>query len=103
MTILEDLYYGNQKDGSVLESIRPEFKVWKSKGYQPVVFRSGNADLEDSLYGLMKHNYMLEAKRRADAEAAAIAKAKAEAATAKEYESDTEESESEEESFCLGM
>ena len=51
MTILEDLYYGNQKDESVLESIRPEFKVWKSKGYQPVVFRSGNADLDDSLYG----------------------------------------------------
>lgn len=30
--------------------------VWKEKGYTPVVFHSGNDDLFDTTFSLLKHN-----------------------------------------------
>lgn len=61
-----------QQDEQITDSLRPQFKEWKAKGYLPVVFRSGNDDLEGCTHDLMKHNFMLEAQRRAEAEKKAV-------------------------------
>ena len=53
-----------QQDENIVDSLRPQFKEWKAKGYLPVIFRSGSDDLEDCTHDLMKYNFVLEAKRR---------------------------------------
>ena len=45
------------QDEELMASLRPQFKEWKSKKYQPVVFISGTGSLEDGMYMLMKRNY----------------------------------------------
>ena len=50
------------EDENFLASLQPQFKEWKSKKYQPVVFESGTRNLEDDMYMLMKHNYEVLAK-----------------------------------------
>ena len=43
-------------DESLIASLTPQFSKWKSKNYLPVVFESGDGNLEDSMYMLMKRN-----------------------------------------------
>ena len=62
-----------QQDEHITDSLRPQFKEWKAKGYLPVVFRSGNDDLEGCTHDLMKYNFTLEAQQRVEAEKAALA------------------------------
>lgn len=53
-------YWMNSEEGQdeeLMASLRPQFKEWKSKKYQPVVFISGTGSLEDGMYMLMKRNY----------------------------------------------
>lgn len=53
-------YWMNNEEGQdeeLMASLRPQFKEWKSKKYQPVVFISGTGSLEDGMYMLMKRNY----------------------------------------------
>lgn len=45
------------QDKELMASLGPQFKEWKSKKYQPVVFISGTESLEDGMYMLMKRNY----------------------------------------------
>ena len=56
---------------AAIETIRPQFAEWKAKGYMPAIFRSGKADLEDTMYGLIKHNYMVMARKELAEEKAA--------------------------------
>ena len=49
-------------DAEFMAKLKPEFKFWKAKGYQPVVYHSGSGSLEDSVYGLIKHNFEVMAK-----------------------------------------
>lgn len=51
------------EDENLLASLQPQFKEWKSKKYQPVVFESGTQSLEDGMYLIMKHNYKVFATR----------------------------------------
>ena len=51
------------EDENFLASLQPQFKEWKSKKYQPVVFESGTQGLEDGMYLIMKHNYKVLATR----------------------------------------
>ena len=48
---------------AMMDSLKPQFKAWKSKGYLPIVFESGNGKLEDSMYMLMKRNYNMLAQK----------------------------------------
>ena len=57
-----------QQDEHITDSLRPQFKEWKSKGYLPVIFRSGSDDLEGCTHDIMKYNFVLEAKRRVESE-----------------------------------
>ena len=60
---------------AAIEAIRPQFAEWKAKGYTPAIFRSVKADLEDTIYGLTKHNYMVMARKElAEEKAAALLK-----------------------------
>ncbi len=64
---------------AAIETIRPQFAEWKAKGYMPAIFRSGKADLEDTMYGLIKHNYMVMARKELAEEKAAAEAAISEA------------------------
>lgn len=55
-------------DSQVMNSLKPQFKSWKDKGYLPVVFESGEGNMEDHLYLLMKRNYEILAKKELAAE-----------------------------------
>lgn len=60
------LYWLNREEGSdkmLLASLRPEFKGWKLRKYQPVILESGKENLEDGMYMLMKRNYEIIAKK----------------------------------------
>lgn len=50
-------------DTDFMNSLKPEFKVWKKKNYLPVVYEAGEENMEDNMYMLMKHNYDLKVKR----------------------------------------
>ena len=56
---------------AAIEDISPQFAEWKAKGYTPAIFRSGKADREDTMYGLIKHNYMVMARKELAEEKAA--------------------------------
>ena len=45
------------RDEELIASLKPQFKDWKLKKYQPVVYVSGTGNLEDAMYMLMKRNY----------------------------------------------
>lgn len=60
------------EDKVFMASLKPQFAIWKDKGYLPVVMESGKGRLEDSLYLLMKHNYELLAQKQLAAEKASL-------------------------------
>ena len=49
-------------DKELNASLKPQFAEWKKKKYLPVVFESGDGNLEDSMYMLMKRNIEVLAK-----------------------------------------
>lgn len=51
-------------DKEFMELLKPQFRAWKSKKYQPILFESGAGNQEDSMYLLMKRNYEILAKRQ---------------------------------------
>lgn len=57
-------------DNQVMDSLKSQFKSWKNRGYLPVVFESGEGNMEDHLYLLMKRNYEILAKKELAAETA---------------------------------
>lgn len=69
-TVLFWLSRAEAADSQVMDSLKPLFKSWKSQGYLPVVFESGEGDMNDSMYLLMKRNFELLAKKELAAEAA---------------------------------
>ncbi len=50
------------ENAELMAKLKSEFEFWNEKGYQPVVYRSGTGCLEDSLYGLIKHNFEIKSK-----------------------------------------
>lgn len=56
------------EDKAFMTSLKPQFKLWKEKGYLPVVYESGTGSLQDSLYQLIKHNNEVIAKNQLTAE-----------------------------------
>lgn len=57
-------------DSRIMNSLTPQFKIFKNQGYTPVVFESGIGNLENSIYMLLKHNYEILAKKELTAETA---------------------------------
>ena len=49
-------------DEELQASLKPKFAEWKKKNYLPIVFESGEGNLEDSMYMLMKRNLEVLAK-----------------------------------------
>ena len=49
-------------DKQLNASLKSQFAEWKKKKYLPVVFESGDGNLEDSMYMLMKRNLEVLAK-----------------------------------------
>lgn len=49
-------------DKELNASLKPRFAEWKKKKYLPVIFESGDGNLEDSMYMLMKRNLEVLAK-----------------------------------------
>ena len=49
-------------DEELQASLNPKFAEWKKKNYLPIVFESGEGNLEDSMYMLMKRNLEVLAK-----------------------------------------
>ena len=49
-------------DEKLTASLKPRFAEWKKKNYLPIVFESGEGNLEDSMYMLMKRNLEVLAK-----------------------------------------
>ncbi len=61
------LFYVSKEEAEnkeLINSLNPQFDSWKSKGYFPAVFESGEGSLEDGMYMLMKYNMELIAKKR---------------------------------------
>ena len=56
------------QDKALLDSLKQRYAAWRAKGYMPVVMESGEKNLEDSMYLLMKHHYELIAKKQLAAE-----------------------------------
>lgn len=44
------------QDEKLMQSLKLQFKEWKLKKYQPVIYVSGTGSLEDEMYMLMKQN-----------------------------------------------
>lgn len=61
-----------KNDPKLRESLRPEFKRWKARKYQPVVYESGKGDLRESVLALLKKTVHDQAKREVEAEKAAM-------------------------------
>ncbi len=51
----------NQK---LRDSLKPKYKKWKAQNYLPVVYESGEDDLKQSIYGLLRHNREIIAKQQ---------------------------------------
>ena len=49
-------------DGELKASLKPQFAEWKAKNYLPVVYESGDGDLKESIYYLLKHHIEKKAK-----------------------------------------
>ncbi len=64
-----------KSDPALRELMKPEFKRWKVKKYQPVVYESGAGDLRDSVLGLMQKSLRDQAKREAEEEKRLLEKA----------------------------
>lgn len=61
------LFWISREEGTdkiFIDALKPQFKAWKAKGYQAVLMESGTGNLEDSMYQLMKQNYVSLAKRQ---------------------------------------
>ena len=59
------LYWLSQdeaNDESLMSSLRLQFAKWKAKKYLPVVMESGDGNIEESMYCLMKHNLEVMAR-----------------------------------------
>lgn len=54
------------------ESLKPQYKVWKEKGYISCVFLSGDEDLKENTAELLKHNIKVMAKKALAAEREAL-------------------------------
>ena len=57
-------------DKAFMASLKPQFKQWKERGYQTVVYESGEQSLDECLYMLMKHHIEVSAKKELSAESA---------------------------------
>ncbi|MEA5050658.1 MAG: hypothetical protein VB021_04200 [Oscillospiraceae bacterium] len=55
-------------DGELKASLKPQFAEWKAKNYLPVVYESGDGDLKESIYYLLKHHIEKKAKAEVEAE-----------------------------------
>ena len=49
-------------DEDLKASLKPRFAEWKKNKYLPIVFESGEGNLEDSMYMMMKRNLEVLAK-----------------------------------------
>ena len=49
-------------DKELNASLKPQFAEWKKKKYLTVIFESGDGNLEDSMYMLMRRNLEVLAK-----------------------------------------
>lgn len=58
----------DQNDESTMASIEPVIKEWHSKGYMPVIYRSGHDDLYDCTLSLLRHNRKVSARREMELE-----------------------------------
>ena len=59
-------YYLSRKerDDTVFrESLKPEYQIWKERGYLSCVFLSGDGDLKETIEGLIRHNLEVMAKK----------------------------------------
>ena len=63
-----------KSDAALRESLKPEFKRWKARKFQPVVYESGRGDLQESVLALLKKTVRDLAKREVEAEKAASVK-----------------------------
>lgn len=63
----------DQQSESVMASVTALTQEWRSKGYQPVIFRSGRGDLYENTAALLLHNREGAAMRAAAREAASPA------------------------------
>ena len=46
-----------ERDDKVFrESLKPEYQLWKERGYLTCVFLSGDGDLKEAIEGLIRHN-----------------------------------------------
>lgn len=52
-----------KSDAALRESLKPLYKQCKAKKYLPVVYESGEGDLQESILGLLRHNREAIAKR----------------------------------------
>ena len=57
-----------KSDLALRESLKPEFKRWKTKKYLPVIYESGAGDLRDGVQGLLQKCIRDQAKREVEAE-----------------------------------
>ena len=59
------LFWVSRKEASdkaFMATLKPQFAKWKAQKYQPVVLESGEGNLEESMYMLMKRNLEILAK-----------------------------------------
>lgn len=53
-----------ERDDKVFrESLKPEYQLWKERGYLTCVFLSGDGDLKEAIEGLIRHNLEVMAKK----------------------------------------
>lgn len=45
------------------DSLKPEYAIWRNRGYITCVFLSGNEDLKENTADLLRHNLELMAKK----------------------------------------
>lgn len=73
--ILEIWLTKSEKNNMALrESLEPFYKEWRAKRYLPVVYESGESDLQESILGLLRHNREIVAKRELEYEKKAVKK-----------------------------
>ena len=63
------LYWMSREEAenkNLIDSLKPQFLAWKDKKYLPVIFESGDGNLEDSMYMLMRRNLELMVKKNDD-------------------------------------
>lgn len=56
-----------ERDDKVFrESLKPEYQLWKERGYLSCVFLSGDGDLKESIEELIRHNLEVMAKKEVE-------------------------------------